>query len=182
MIIAAIAAGTVISALPFASMPADIMAAEEADTTEGTEQKHQIITQAMTWNGGPDRTITPEEYAALGQVTADRSEAEAGETVTIRAVDGTSAFFWPRFYIERISDGTEVTEALLGERERHDMNGESFTMPDYDIRVYAYTAEAWSSVPYPSLSVDGYDPNEYLIHSLQIEQTEGGTVSVVNTD
>ena len=150
--------------------------ADEAQVQEGVKETYSIQTEAIEWVS--KRMIGSDEFEKFGQVIADKSEAKAGDTVTIKAVQGTEAGFWSRFYIEKISDGSNVTEELLGEKRKHELNGESFIMPDYDIRIYAYTSEEWSSVP-PTPVYYGEDYNVYL---LKTEQTEGGRIYVDNAD
>lgn len=149
--------------------------ADEAQVQEGVKETYSIQTEAIEWVS--KRVIGSDEFEKFGQVIADKSEAKAGDTVTIKALRGTEAGFWSRFYIEKISDGSDVTEELLGEKRMHELD-ESFIMPDYDIRIYAYTSEEWSSVPPPPV----YDGEDYHIYLLKTEQTEGGRIYVDNAD
>ena len=148
---------------------------------ETVAESFKIFAETIDINTG--EIVSPDDYGKFGQVIVDKTEAKAGETVTVKAVDGSESGFGSRFSIRRTTDGKVVTEELLGERKQHSLSGESFTMPAYDIVVSSATSPGWvGSPPVPSIIVDGYDDENALIHPVQTEQTEGGMIRFENAD
>ena len=148
---------------------------------ETVAKSFKIVAETIDINTG--KIVSPDDHGKLGQVIVDKTEAKAGETVTVKAVNGSESGFWSRFSIRRTTDGKDVTEELLGEKKQHSLSGESFAMPAYDIVVSSATSPGWEgSPPVPSIIVDGYDDENALIHPVQTEQTEGGMIRFENAD
>ena len=162
---------------PCIIMPSVVLA-DEINVGDTTEQVFKIstVTEFLIDSREDDSDSEPAEGDKYGYITSDRSEAKAGETVTIKAVSGTNATFaHKRYKITRVSDGADVTEQLLGEKRYHSEDGETFVMPSYDVTASGEMYNVYIGSPAIGAIVGTYD-----YFPVNVEQSSGGTVSVTD--
>ena len=169
-----IMSGVLLSGIIFGTVSAGILPGAAFAETLSTETDADAVFSINTRVISEGRAVTEDEYGELGQVIADKNSVCKGEEVTVRAIGGSRASFSRRrFTITKTSDGTDVTEELLGERGYHNNDGETFRMPAYDITISSDSYEYYIHTP-PVPYIPGTEA-----YPVYLEQTGGGSISVV---